>query len=138
MKKLFVMAALFTALVTTASAQGGGQGGMTPEQRAERQKQVKTELVAKAKITEAEADKVMQIQADSRAGLRGLRDMSQEDRQKKMDEVKAENTKKFKAIPLTDDQVKAVDAFYDEQIKKMMNRGGGNGGNGNGNGNGNN
>ena len=65
---------------------------MTPEQRAERQKQMKTELVAKAKITEAEADKVMQIQQESRAGLRGLRDMSPEDRQKKLDEVKAENT----------------------------------------------
>ena len=134
MKKLFVLAALFTALVGTASAQGG-PGGMTPEQRAERQKQMKTELVAAAKITEAEADKVMQIQADSRAALRGLRDLPQEERQKKMDEVKAENSKKFKAIPLTDDQVKAVDAFYEEQMKRMMNRGGGNGGNGNGNGN---
>ena len=49
MKKLFLLAALFTALVTTASAQGGQGGGMTPEQRAERQKQMKTELVAKAK-----------------------------------------------------------------------------------------
>ena len=135
MKKLFVLAALFTALVGTASAQGGQGGGMTPEQRAERQKQMKTELVAKAKITEAEADKVMQIQLDSRASLRGLRDLTPEERQKKMDEVKAENSKKFKAIPLTDDQVKAVDAFYEEQTKRMMNRGGGQGGNGNGNGN---
>ena len=98
---------------------------MTPEQRAERQKQVKAELVAKAKITEAEADKVMQIQQESRAGLRGLRDLSPEERQKKLDEVKAENTKKFKTIPLTDDQVKAVDAYFEEQMKKMMNRGSG-------------
>ena len=44
---------------------------------------------------------------------------------KKLDEVKAENTKKFKAIPLTDDQVKAVDAYFEEQMKKMMNRGSG-------------
>jgi hypothetical protein len=134
MKKLFLLATLFTALLSTSvSAQGGpgGQGGMTPEQRAERQKQMKTDLVAKAKISEAEAEKVMQIQMDSRQALRGLRDLSQEDRQKKMDEVKAENMKKFKAIPLTDEQVKAVDAFYEEQRKAMMNRG--NGGNGNGN-----
>lgn len=126
MKKFFILAALFTALVSTASAQGG-PGGMSPEQRAERQKQMKSELVSKAKISEAEADKVMQIQQESRAGLRGLRDMTPEERQKKMDEIKAENTKKFKAIPLTDDQVKAVDAFYEEQMKRMMNRGGGNG-----------
>lgn len=135
MKKLFFLAALFTAMISTASAQGGPGGGMTPEQRAERQKQMKADLVAKAKITEAEADKVMQIQQESRSSLRGLRDLTPEERQKKLDEVKAENSKKFKAIPLTDDQVKAVDAFYEEQMKRMMNRGGGgNGGNG-GNGN---
>ena len=134
MKKLILLASMFVAVFSfSASAQGGPGGGMTPEQRAERQKQMKTDLIAKAKITEAEADKVIQIQQDSRAGLRGLRDMTPEERQKKMDEVKAENTKKFKAIPLTDDQVKAVDAFYEEQMKRMMNRGanGGNGGNGN-------
>ena len=135
MKKLFFLAVLFTAFsATTVSAQGGNGGGMTPEQRAERQKQMKTDLVAKAKITEAEADKVMQIQQDSRTALRGLRDLTPEERQKKLDEVKAENSKKFKAIPLTDDQVKAVDSFYEEQMKKMMNRGNGNG-NGNANGN---
>ena len=139
MKKLLLLATLFMAIfATTASAQGGnGGGGMTPEQRAERMKQMKADLIAKAKITDAEAEKVMQIQQESRQGMRGLRDLSAEDRQKKLDEIKAENSKKFKAIPLTDDQVKAVDAFYEEQMKRMMNRGnGGNGGNGNGNGNG--
>ena len=125
MKKLLLLTSLFVALLTVSASAQGGPGGMTPEQRAERQKQVKAELVAKAKITEAEADKVMQIQQESRAGLRGLRDLSPEERQKKLDEVKAENTKKFKAIPLTDDQVKAVDAYFEEQMKKMMNRGSG-------------
>ena len=127
MKKLFFLVALFTAILSTASAQGGpGGGGMTPEQRAERMKQMKTELVAKAKITEAEADKVMQIQQESRGSMRGLRDLTPEERQKKLDELKTENSKKFKAIPLTDDQVKAVDAFYEEPMKRMMNRGNGN------------
>ena len=87
MKKVFLLATLFVALFTvSASAQGGpGGGGMSPEQRAERQKQMKADLVAKAKITEAEADKVMQIQQDSRQSLRGLRYLSTEERQKKMD-----------------------------------------------------
>jgi ribosomal protein L29 len=128
MKKFLIAAALFTALFTTGSAfaQGGSQGGMSPEQRAERMKQMKTELVEKAKISEAQAEKVMQIQMESRAGMRGLRDLSPEERQKKVDEMKAGNTKKFKAIPLTDEQVKAVDAYYEEQIKRMMNRANGN------------
>lgn len=135
MKKLLLLATFFAAVATTSvSAQGGpGGGGMTPEQRAERQKQTKADLVAKAKISEAEAEKVMQIQQDSRAAMRGLRDLTPEERQKKLDEIRAENSKKFKAIPLTDDQLKAVDAYYEEQMKRMMNRG--NGGNGAGNGN---
>jgi hypothetical protein len=127
MKKLLFLAVLFTAFLGTVSAQGGGGG--TPEQRAERQKQTKADLVSKAKISDAEADKVMQIQQDSRAGMRGLRDLSADDRKKKLDEMKAENSKKFKAIPLTDEQVKAVDAYYEEQTKKMIERMNGNGGN---------
>ncbi len=129
MKKLLLMATLFAAIAisNTASAQGGQGGGMTPEQRAERMKQVKADLVSKAKISEAEAEKVLQIQQESRAGMRGFREMTPEERQKKLEEIRAENLKKFKAIPLTDDQVKAVDAFYDEQMKRMMNRGNGNG-----------
>ncbi|MDB5207322.1 MAG: hypothetical protein JWR72_2397 [Flavisolibacter sp.] len=126
MKKLFFLAVLFTACLGTVSAQGG-PGGMTPEQRAERQKQTKAELIVAAKITEAEADKILQIQQDSRAGMRGLRDLSPEDRKKKMDEMKVENQKKYKAIPITDDQVKAVDTYFDEQMKKRMaGNGGGN------------
>jgi ribosomal protein L29 len=127
MKKILFLVTLFAAVATTSvSAQGGG---MTPEQRAERMKQMKADLIAQAKITEAEADKVMQIQQESRQGMRGLRDLSPEERQKKLDEIKAENSKKFKAIPLTDDQVKAVDAYFEEQMKRMMSRMNGGGGN---------
>lgn len=41
-----------------------------------------------------------------------------------MDELNAERTKKFKDIPLTDDQVKAVDATLVEIRKNMMQGGG--------------
>jgi ribosomal protein L29 len=124
MRKLFFLAVLLTGFsVATVSAQGGG---MSPEQRAERQKQTKTELIAKAKITEAEADKILQIQQDARGGMRGMRDMTPEDRKKKMDEMKTENEKKYKAIPITDDQIKAVNEYFDEQMKKRMERSAGN------------
>jgi LAS superfamily LD-carboxypeptidase LdcB len=124
MKKLFFLAVLLTGFsVANVSAQGGG---MSPEQRAERQKQTKTELIAKAKITEAEADKILQIQQDSRGGMRGMRDMTPEDRKKKMDEMKTENEKKYKAIPITDDQIKAVNEYFDEQMKKRIERSAGN------------
>jgi LAS superfamily LD-carboxypeptidase LdcB len=124
MKKLFFLAVLLTGFsVANVSAQGGG---MSPEQRAERQKQTKTELIAKAKITDAEADKILQIQQDSRGGMRGMRDMTPEDRKKKMDEMKTENEKKYKAIPITDDQIKAVNEYFDEQMKKRIERSAGN------------
>lgn len=64
MKKLFLLATLFVALFTVSASAQGGPGGMTPEQMAERQKKMKAELIEKAKITEAEADKVLQIQQD--------------------------------------------------------------------------
>lgn len=128
MKKLFLLATLFAAIVTTSvSAQGGPGGGMTPEQMAERQKQLKADLVAKAKITEAEAEKVMEIRKESRGNWGGMKDMSPEERQKKMEEMKAERNKKLKAIPLTDEQVKAVETVLDEQMKKGPGRPGGNG-----------
>ena len=47
-----------------------------------------------------------------------------DDKKIKMDELNAERTKKFKDIPLTDDQVKAVDATLLEIRKNMMQGGG--------------
>jgi hypothetical protein len=48
--------------------------------------------------------------------------LSQEDKDKKMAELNADRDKRFKAIPLTDDQVKAVVATIDEMRKNMQNR----------------
>lgn len=41
----------------------------------------------------------------------GLRDLSEADRAKKMEEINADLAKKYKAIPLTDAQVKAVQEY---------------------------
>jgi hypothetical protein len=45
-----------------------------------------------------------------------------------MKEINDARDKKVKEIPLTDDQANAVKAFYDEQRKKMQERGGKGGG----------
>lgn len=107
-----------------ASAQQGGRD--TTGMFARMKERLKPQLIEKTKVTDAQADKVIEINLESRQQLRGLRDMSEEDRKKKMDEVKAENHKKYKAIPLTDEQVKAVDEFFEEQRKNMQQRQGGN------------
>lgn len=131
MKKLLVLVAVFTTvLVSNVNAQQGN-GNFDPAQMAQRYKErVKPQLVEKVKLTDAQAEKVCDIQLASRQQMRGMRDMSQEDRKKKMDEIQAENDKQYKAIPLTDDQIKAVNDFFDEMRKQMQqqrqNGGGGN------------
>lgn len=133
MKKLLVLVAIFTTVyVTKADAQGGQQGNYDPAAMAQRYKdRVKPQLVDKVKLTDAQADKVCDIQIASRSQMRGLRDLSQDDRKKKMDEIQADIDKQYKAIPLTDDQIKAVNAFFDDmrkqQMQRMQQNGGGNG-----------
>jgi hypothetical protein len=108
MKKLVLLLTLFAGLaVTNANAQGGGD----PAAREARMKEMKAGLVEKAKITEAEADKVIEINNSAREQRMGLRDLSEADRAKKMEEINADLSKKYKAIPLTDAQVKAVNEY---------------------------
>ena|SRR5215216_5927376 len=107
MKKLFVLlvaAACFSSI--NVQAQGGD-----PAAREARMKEMKTQLVEKAKITEAQADKVIEIQNASREQRMAMRDLAEADRAKKMEELNADLAKKYKAIPLTDEQVKAITEY---------------------------
>jgi Spy/CpxP family protein refolding chaperone len=126
MKKLLVLVALFTTVYAT-DAQAQQQGGGDPSAMMTRMKErMKPELIEKTKITDAQADKVIEINFGSMQQMRGLRDLSETDRAKKLEEIQAENTKKYKAIPLTDDQVKAVNDYLAERRKNRMQNGGGN------------
>ncbi|MEI7626718.1 MAG: hypothetical protein WCJ80_00690 [Bacteroidota bacterium] len=125
MKKVLALVALvLIASFNTIMAQppGGGQQ-MDPAQMLEMMKQrVKPQLIEKTKITDAQADKVLEIQVGSQGAMRGMRELSDEDRMAKMKSIREENNKKFKAIPLTDDQIKAVNDFYDEMRKNRGQR----------------
>ena len=125
MKKVLALVALvLIASFNTIMAQppGGGQQ-MDPAQMLEMMKQrVKPQLIDKTKITDAQADKVLEIQVGSQGAMRGMRELSDEDRMAKMKSIREENNKKFKAIPLTDDQIKAVNDFYDEMRKNRGQR----------------
>jgi Spy/CpxP family protein refolding chaperone len=131
MKKLLVLVALFTTVyVSQANAQQ--QGGGDPAAMLQRYKdRVKPQLIEKAKITDAQADKVIDISFANRMKMRGLRDLSEDDRKKQTEEINAQQNKELKAIPLTDDQLKAVNDFFEEQRKQMQEQrkqnGGGNG-----------
>ena len=115
MKKLVLLLTLFTALFINANAQGGD-----PAAREARMKEMKAQLIEKAKLSETQADKVIEINTASRDQMRGLRDLSEADRAKKLEEIQADLSKKFKAIPLTDDQVKAVNDYMAERRKQMQ------------------
>lgn len=121
---IFVMIASFHTVM--AQPPGGGQP-MDPAQMLEMMKQrVKPQLIEKTKITDAQADKVLEIQLGSQSVMRGMRDLKEEERAAKMKEIREANDKKFKDIPLTDDQIKSVDDFYEEMRKNRMQRGGNN------------
>ena len=121
MKKLLVLVALFTIMcATNVNAQQNG-GNFDPAVALQKAKERTTpQLIEKVKLTEAQANKVVEINFEARQQMRGLRDLSEDDRKKKIDEVQADTNKKYKAIPLTDDQIKAVSDFYEEMRKNMQ------------------
>jgi hypothetical protein len=130
MKKLFFLLSFFTLLfISKADAQG--QGGGDPAARMQKMKEtLKPQLIEKVKLTDAEADKVLEINFKFRAEMRGFRDLSEDERKKKREVIQIAQDKEYKTIPLTDEQVKAVDDFFEAQRQEMMKqRANGNGGN---------
>ena len=128
MKKLFILIAIFTTvIVTNANAQGGD-----PAARMQAYKdRVKPQLIEKTKITDAQAEKVLDIQMAHRQQMRGMKDLSEDQKKKKMNELNADINQQYKAIHLNEDQIKSVNDFFEDMRKQMQQRmqnGGGNGG----------
>lgn len=126
MKKLFVLAALFTALISTSvSAQGGPGGGDPAAMRQRMKERFKPQLVEKTKITDEQADKVLDVYMEMQRQRREIRmdqNLSDEEKQKKNTVLDEEAAKKYKAIPLKDEEVKAVASFFEEMRKNMPQR----------------
>lgn len=128
MKKLLALIAVFTTvLLSNANAQGNGNFDPAA-MKARYLERTKPLLIEKTKLTNEQADKVLDINWEARSKMRGMRDMSQEERKKMMNDAQAEATKQYKTIPLTDDQVKAVNDFFEEQRKQMQQQRQNNGG----------
>ena len=128
MKKIIALLTIVGCIAATnVMAQGGGGGQqMDPAQMLEMMKQrIKPQLIEKTKLSDSEADKVLEVQLWAQSQGRGLRDLSEEERAAKQKETADERKKKLKAIPLTDDQIKAVDDFYEETRRNRPQRGGG-------------
>lgn len=127
MKKILLLAALFvTVYATDACAQQQGNGDPAA-MMARMKERIKPQLMEKTKLSDAEADKVIEANFAMRRQMRDIRmdqSMSEEDKKKKMDELQAGLDKQYKAIPLTDDQVKSVNAFFEEMRRNRPQRNG--------------
>jgi len=133
MKKLLVLVAVFTTvLLSNANAQQGNGNFDPAAMKARYLERTKPALIEKTKLSPEQADKVLDINWEARSKMRGTRDLPEDERKKKADEAQAEANKGYKGIPLTDDQIKAVNEFFEEQRKQMQQQrqnGGGNGSN---------
>ena len=131
MKKLLFLSLIAGALIsTTTNAQGPATSQQpvaqqpTAEQWANMLKDAKEKqipmLVEKAGLTAAQAEKVIEINFETRmnaaAALQGL---NETERTAKLAEIKAGKEKKYSEIPLTPEQIKAMYAAYEEWGKSM-------------------
>lgn len=130
MKKFWMLTLLIAVLgMTTVNAQGGGGNGDPAAMMARMKERIKPQLIEKVKLTDAQADKVVEINFETQRQRRELRELGEDERKKKSAELDAERNKKFAAIPLTEEQVKGVNAFFEEMRRNMPQRNGGGGGN---------
>lgn len=129
MKKLCALLSVVlccTATTLLAQPPGGGGGQMDPAAMVQRMKErVKPMLIEKTKLSDAQADKVIEAQVWAMGEMRSARDLAEDQRAAKMKSINEEKEKKWKDIPLTDDQIKSVNTFFEEMRKNRMQGGGG-------------
>jgi hypothetical protein len=126
MKKLFFLLVLFTTVYSTSVVAQQNSGDRDPAAMMQRMKErIKPSLVEKTKLTDAQADKVIEINFSNQRKRRDIRmdqTLSDDEKTKKNAELQETQNKELKAIPLTDDQVKDVNTFFEEMRKEQMQR----------------
>jgi len=137
MKKLLFLSLIFGALISTSTnaqgpevkpqpaAQQPAAPQFTAEQKANMIKEAKEKqipmLVEKAGLTDAQAERVIEINFETRYGAAtALQGLNETDRTAKLAEIKAAKEKKYSEIPLTPEQIKAMYAAYEDWGKSMQ------------------
>lgn len=118
MKKFLLLTLIAGALVsTTTYAQPAGDPPTVLQQMKEKQK---PGLVEKVGLTDAQAEKVIEINYETRMQAASeLKDLNEADRSKKLAELKAAKAKKFSEF-LTPEQITAMNTYYEEMGKTMQ------------------
>src|SRR5688500_18769984 len=120
MKKLFALLVFMGFLFIAQAQQGGGDPAAMLQRMKER---VKPQLVEKTKITDAQADKVIEITFNVQRQKREIRmndGLSLEEKTKRSVAVDEARDADLKKIPLSDDEVKSVVAFFEDMRKQQM------------------
>jgi len=124
MKKVLLLAFIFGAIVLTANAQNQPQGPTQPKAQTQSQpmdpavmlqqmkEKIKPQMVAKTGLTEAQCDKVIELNFEMRMAASKLGDLTETDRMAKIQELKAAKEKKMSEL-FTPDQLKAIKDFYE-------------------------
>jgi Spy/CpxP family protein refolding chaperone len=117
MKKFLFLTLIFSAIISTATyAQPAGDPPTMLQQMKEKQK---PGLVEKAGLTEEQADKIIEINFETRMqASRELPGLNEADRAKKIAELKAAKEKRYSEV-LTPELIKAVNTYYEEMGKNM-------------------
>ena len=106
--------------VSTSFAQPGERMQMTPEQMAARKEKQKAKLIEDLKLTDAQAEAVMGVQADMRKEMMQLKDLAPEERMGKMAELNELRMKKYTEALKDEALAKKVVDYLDEQNKKRI------------------
>ena len=120
MKKLFALLVFMGSLFIAQAQQGGGDPAAMLQRMKER---VKPQLVEKTKITDAQADKAIEITFNVQRQKREIRmndGLSLEEKTKRSVAVDEARDADLKKIPLSDDEVKSVVAFFEDMRKQQM------------------
>jgi hypothetical protein len=125
MRKIFLLMGLFTVLMAGQASAQQKQGGDPAAMLQRMKERIKPELVEKTKITEEQADKVVEISFNLQRQRREVRmdqNLSEEEKTKRNADIDASRDKQFLSVGLTADQVTAVNAFFEEQRKQQAER----------------
>ena len=113
MKKFLFLTLIFTAIISTATH------AQAPDPVLQQMKdKIKPQMVEKTGLTEAQADKVIELNYEMRMAAGALKDLNEADRTAKIAELKAAKEKKMSEL-LTAEQIAAVKKFYENLGKNM-------------------
>ena len=122
MKKILFMTLILGAIISTnAYAQPAGDPPSMLQQMKEKQR---PGLMEKVGLTAEQADKVIELNYEMRMkAATELKDLTGDDRSKKLAELKAAKEKKFAEF-LTPEQITAMNKYYEEMGKNRPQKAG--------------